>query len=174
MYCTCAGRSQTGGSKLPIRSHLGLTGVTRKANNSSLRVTNPPTTSPSRSKFRPLHHNRPRDPVLTMSHRLEQAQLEEIASSTIGHYDRYAERFLEGTKDHDVSQNRDALLRHLQGTPPQTILDLGCGPGRDLLVFKVKVQACTLEPSPCCVHDCVTCTLACEQELTPYPSSSNI
>eukprot|EP00959_Pyramimonas_sp_CCMP1952_P343657 7198711-Pyramimonas_sp.AAC.1 len=72
-----------------------------------------------------------------MSHRLEQAQLEEIASSTIGHYDRYAERFWEGTKDHDVSQNRDALLRHLQGTPPQTILDLGCGPGRDLLVFKL-------------------------------------
>eukprot|EP00240_Pyramimonas_obovata_P014727 CAMPEP_0118951910 /NCGR_PEP_ID=MMETSP1169-20130426/53922_1 /TAXON_ID=36882 /ORGANISM="Pyramimonas obovata, Strain CCMP722" /LENGTH=212 /DNA_ID=CAMNT_0006899057 /DNA_START=178 /DNA_END=816 /DNA_ORIENTATION=+ len=71
-----------------------------------------------------------------MSQRLEQVQLETIASSTIGHYDRYAERFWEGTKDHDVSQNRDALIRHLQGTPPQTILDLGCGPGRDLMIFK--------------------------------------
>ena len=31
-----------------------------------------------------------------------------------------------------MSQNIGELLRHLEGAPPFTILDLGCGPGRDL------------------------------------------
>jgi SAM-dependent methyltransferase len=31
-----------------------------------------------------------------------------------------------------VRQNIDALLRHIRGEPPFTILDFGCGPGRDL------------------------------------------
>jgi len=31
-----------------------------------------------------------------------------------------------------VRQNIDALLSRIEGTPPFTILDLGCGPGRDL------------------------------------------
>jgi SAM-dependent methyltransferase len=34
-----------------------------------------------------------------------------------------------------VSQNIAALLRHVQGSPPFTILDFGCGPGRDLKAF---------------------------------------
>jgi len=55
---------------------------------------------------------------------------------TIAHYDDNAPGFWEGTKDHDVSQNVEALLRHIDGTPPFTILDLGCGPGRDLLTFR--------------------------------------
>lgn len=46
-----------------------------------------------------------------------------------------AEDFREGTRDHDVSQNIDALLRHIQGAPPFTVLDFGCGPGRDLQTF---------------------------------------
>jgi SAM-dependent methyltransferase len=46
-----------------------------------------------------------------------------------------AEDFREGTRDHDVSQNIDALLRHIQGTAPFTVLDFGCGPGRDLQTF---------------------------------------
>ncbi|MGY2223507.1 class I SAM-dependent methyltransferase [Pseudomonas gingeri] len=61
--------------------------------------------------------------------------LEQIASSTLGHYNRSAEGFREGTRDHDVSQNIDALLRHIQGTAPFTVLDFGCGPGRDLQTF---------------------------------------
>ena len=58
-----------------------------------------------------------------------------ISLETIGHYDDSAGSFWEGTKDHDVSQNRDALLRHIHGDTPFRILDLGCGPGRDVLAF---------------------------------------
>jgi SAM-dependent methyltransferase len=54
---------------------------------------------------------------------------------TLEHYDRHAEAFWEGTRDHDVSQNIDALLKSIEGEPPFTILDFGCGPGRDLKVF---------------------------------------
>ena len=34
-----------------------------------------------------------------------------------------------------MSQNIAALLRHIEGEPPFTILDFGCGPGRDLKGF---------------------------------------
>ena len=62
-------------------------------------------------------------------------ELQGITSRTLGHYDRHAESFWRGTRDHDVSQNIAALLRHIEGAPPFTILDFGCGPGRDLKVF---------------------------------------
>jgi SAM-dependent methyltransferase len=61
--------------------------------------------------------------------------LDEISSITLGHYDRNAEAFFEGTRDHDVSQNIAALLAHIRGEPPFTLLDFGCGPGRDLKAF---------------------------------------
>jgi SAM-dependent methyltransferase len=64
---------------------------------------------------------------------------EELAQTsviTLGHYNRHADSFWEGTKDHDVSQNRAALLEHLHGEGPFRILDFGCGPGRDLKVFR--------------------------------------
>lgn len=57
-------------------------------------------------------------------------------SKTLEHYDRCAARFREGTRHHDVSQNVEALLRHIRGAPPWHILDLGCGPGRDLATFR--------------------------------------
>lgn len=66
---------------------------------------------------------------------LKPHDLEQIASLTLGHYQSVAEDFREGTRDHDVSQNIDALLRHIQGAAPWQILDFGCGPGRDLQTF---------------------------------------
>ena len=61
--------------------------------------------------------------------------LSAVAETTLDHYRLRAEAFREGTWDHDVSQNIKALLRHIRGTPPFRILDLGCGPGRDLRTF---------------------------------------
>ncbi len=61
--------------------------------------------------------------------------LADVSNVTLGHYDRHAEEFWRGTKDHDVSQNIEALLKHIEAAPPFTILDLGCGPGRDLKDF---------------------------------------
>lgn len=59
-------------------------------------------------------------------------ELEQIAAGTLAHYSDNADAFRSGTRDHDVSQNISALLRHITAEPPFTILDLGCGPGRDL------------------------------------------
>jgi SAM-dependent methyltransferase len=55
---------------------------------------------------------------------------------TLAHYEAGAGRFWQGTRDHDVTQNYEALLSNLEGAPPFTILDLGCGPGRDLAYFR--------------------------------------
>ena len=62
--------------------------------------------------------------------------LEQMESSTLGYYQANAESFWQGTRDHDVSQNIQALLSALPVDKPLDILDFGCGPGRDLLTFK--------------------------------------
>jgi len=67
--------------------------------------------------------------------KLNARDLKTIADGTLEHYNQRAEDFWEGTRDHDVRQNIDALLRYIAGEPPFTILDLGCGPGRDLKAF---------------------------------------
>ena len=54
---------------------------------------------------------------------------------TLAHYNANAEDFFAGTRDHDVRQNMDALLQHIEAPAPFTILDFGCGPGRDLKAF---------------------------------------
>ncbi len=64
------------------------------------------------------------------------SELLRIADITIGHYDRMAEPYWIGTRDHDVSQNHAALLEAIESELPHAILDLGCGPGRDLHYFK--------------------------------------
>jgi SAM-dependent methyltransferase len=66
---------------------------------------------------------------------LDRSDLERIAKETLAHYAARAKEFWEGTRDHDVSRNIDALLSQIRGEPPFTILDLGCGPGRDLKTF---------------------------------------
>jgi SAM-dependent methyltransferase len=58
------------------------------------------------------------------------------SAATIAHYDRHAQSFWKGTRDHDVSQNYAALLDAIEGERPFSILDLGCGPGRDLHYFR--------------------------------------
>lgn len=68
-------------------------------------------------------------------------ELENITDQTIGHYQIRAQAFWEGTRDHDVSQNIETLLRYLPTAAPATILDFGCGPGRDLVTFKNKGHA---------------------------------
>ncbi len=60
---------------------------------------------------------------------------EHITSLTLAHYEHTAAQFFEGTRDHDVSQNIAALLDAIEAPAPYTILDLGCGPGRDLASF---------------------------------------
>ena len=54
---------------------------------------------------------------------------------TIAHYERGSDAYRLSTMDHDVSQNYTALLDAIEGEAPYAILDLGCGPGRDLKHF---------------------------------------
>lgn len=73
----------------------------------------------------------------------------EIAAHTIGHYESHAESYRAGTRDHDVSQNITALLEAIRAEPPFDILDLGCGPGRDLATFSaLGHRAIGLDGSP--------------------------
>ena len=60
---------------------------------------------------------------------------DDISRRTLAHYNQHADAFFAGTIDHDVSQNIDALLAAIDAPAPYTILDLGCGPGRDLKTF---------------------------------------
>lgn len=59
-----------------------------------------------------------------------------LTETTIAHYDQNADAFWSGTRDHDVTQNYDALFRAISTAPPWSILDFGCGPGRDLAYFR--------------------------------------
>jgi SAM-dependent methyltransferase len=60
---------------------------------------------------------------------------EDVSARTLAYYARQVQAFWEGTRVHDARQNIDALLTRIEGTPPFTILDFGCGPGRDLRAF---------------------------------------
>jgi len=80
---------------------------------------------------------------------LTSQQLQQLAERTLEDYRRRAEQFREGTRDHDVSQNIAALLKHIVPPAPFTILDLGCGPGRDLSAFtQLGHRAIGLEGAP--------------------------
>lgn len=63
--------------------------------------------------------------------------LNPISQRTLAHYNEHAEDFFAGTRDHDVRQNMNALLQHIEGSAPFKILDFGCGPGRDLKAFSL-------------------------------------
>ena len=55
--------------------------------------------------------------------------LKAVTGGTLQHYNQRAEAFWEGTRSHDVTQNIAAMLSHIRGEPPFTLLDFGCGPG---------------------------------------------
>jgi len=69
---------------------------------------------------------------------MERAEDNPVTGKTLAHYSERAVDFREGTRHHDVTQNIDALLRHIRGQPPFRILDFGCGPGRDLAAFRAR------------------------------------
>ena len=58
--------------------------------------------------------------------------LGQITAVTLDHYNQRATAFWEGTRSHDVSQNIQSLLKYIEAAAPFSIMDLGCGPGRDL------------------------------------------
>ena len=62
--------------------------------------------------------------------------LDQLSQRTLAHYNDRAAEFFSGTVNHDVSQNISALLQSIQATRPFVILDVGCGPGRDLKTFR--------------------------------------
>src|SRR5271155_3544487 len=70
--------------------------------------------------------------------KLNPSELKQIVDLTLEQYNRGADYFWEGTRDHNVSQNIAALLQSIAGEPPFTILDFGCGPGRDLKTFAAR------------------------------------
>ena len=63
-------------------------------------------------------------------------QVRRVSDTPIAFYDRFPEAFWNGTRHHDVSQNHAAFLDAIEGDAPYSILDLGCGPGRDLSYFR--------------------------------------
>jgi SAM-dependent methyltransferase len=78
--------------------------------------------------------------------------MEQHEQITIAEYQLTAVSFREGTWDHDVSQNRAALIAALPQTPGK-ILDLGCGPGRDLVAFQqLGHQVTGLDATPAFVE----------------------
>ncbi len=68
-------------------------------------------------------------------HEFQPGDIDAMVRATARYYEENAAAYSAGTRDHDVSQNRDALLRYINGEPPFRILDLGCGSGRDLHAF---------------------------------------
>lgn len=75
--------------------------------------------------------------------------MEKHEQITIAEYELTAESYRVGTWEHDVSQNREALIEAMPRVPGK-ILDLGCGPGRDLVAFQAmghKVTGLDATPS---------------------------
>ena len=66
----------------------------------------------------------------------DRIDLQRIALRTLHHYEARAEAFRASTRDHDVRQNIDAMLSRIAAPSPFTLLDFGCGPGRDLKTLR--------------------------------------
>jgi 2-polyprenyl-3-methyl-5-hydroxy-6-metoxy-1,4-benzoquinol methylase len=71
---------------------------------------------------------------------------------TIAEYQLTAEDYRIGTWNHDVSQNRNALIAAMNKSNGK-ILDLGCGSGRDLVAFQeMGYQVTGLDATPAFVE----------------------
>ena len=79
-------------------------------------------------------------------------QRSEFPSGTAGYYDEHAQAFIESTLHADVSGLYARFEEKLQ--PGCSILDLGCGSGRDSLYYaKCGYRVSALDPSPAmCAH----------------------
>jgi SAM-dependent methyltransferase len=78
--------------------------------------------------------------------------MEKHEQITIAEYQLTAESYRVGTWDHDVSQNREALIAAMPKVSGK-ILDLGCGPGRDLVAFQdMGHQVTGLDATPAFVE----------------------
>jgi len=101
---------------------------------------------------------------------LSPEDLQQIAARTLAHCEQHAQRYWEGTRDHDVSQNIAALLQHMPGPPPFDLLDFGCRPGRDLHTFKaLGHRAVGLEGAPTAAARCwskASCNSNCPHSAT--------
>lgn len=67
---------------------------------------------------------------------IDAAEMSRISAGTVAHYRRVADAYRDATWSHDVGQNIQALLDAIHGEAPLSILDLGCGPGRDLIALR--------------------------------------
>ena len=78
--------------------------------------------------------------------------MQSLEQITVAEYQATAEEFRIGTWNHDVSQNRNALISVMPKNPGR-ILDFGCGPGRDLMAFKtLGHEAIGLDATPAFVE----------------------
>lgn len=68
--------------------------------------------------------------------KLSPEELKLVARCTTQSYDAQAMAYKNSALSHDLSQNHAALLENIVGRAPLQILDLGCGPGRDLMYFR--------------------------------------
>jgi len=75
----------------------------------------------------------PKDNPDKSSNALDKAQLRPISDITIGHYDRTAEDFCDGTRYHDVSQNYSSTRSRASRRFPFSIL--AAAPGETSAIF---------------------------------------
>lgn len=66
------------------------------------------------------------------------ANAAEISAVTLRDYDRAAEDYWAWTKDQDLTADYDWFLSFMPESGPLDLLDLGCGPGRDLLQLRQR------------------------------------
>jgi cyclopropane fatty-acyl-phospholipid synthase-like methyltransferase len=65
--------------------------------------------------------------------------------ATLDYYNKHYKQFIESTLDLDMSELYEKFEKYLN--PGDKVLDIGCGPGRDLKYFSLKYKSTGIEPS---------------------------